>query len=66
MCVRNVLVEDFGTVEEVPNWNAAKDVHRYGLLEHDPKHKVPSWATEGYDLEAEAESSRAVHRPCCS
>ena len=64
--VRNVLVEGFGTVEEVPNWNAAKDMHGYGLLEHDPKRKVLSWATDGYDLEAEAESSRAVRRPCRS
>ena len=31
--LRNVLLESFGTVEEVPDWNAAKDVYGYGLLQ---------------------------------
>ena len=31
--IRNILVEGFGTVEEVSNWTSAKDVHGYGLLQ---------------------------------
>ncbi|KIM59470.1 hypothetical protein SCLCIDRAFT_126148, partial [Scleroderma citrinum Foug A] len=55
--IRNILLEGFGTVEEVLNWSAAKDVYGYGLLHQKTKHKVPSFATDGY--EDEVESSRA-------
>jgi len=40
-------VEGFGTVEQVPNWSGAKDVHGYGLPEQDSKCKckLPSFVT---------------------
>ena len=49
--IRNILVEGFGTVEEVSNWTGAKDVHGYGLLQQDSnyKRKLPSFVTGGYD-----------------
>ena len=46
--LRNILVEGFGTVKEVPNWSPAQDVHGYGLLHHKGK-RLPPWVTEGYD-----------------
>ena len=46
--LRNILVEGFGTVKEVPNWSPAQDVHGYGLLHRKGK-CLPAWVTEGYD-----------------
>ena len=58
--LRNVLLEGFGTVEEVPDWNAAKDVYGYGLLQREEKRKAPSYVTSArYDAE---ESARPVRQ----
>ena len=56
----NILVEGFGTVQEMPNWSGAKDVYGYGLLQQDlkHKHKLPSFVTGEYDGGA---VSRNVH-----
>ena len=43
--VRHILLEGFGTVDEVPNWSGAKDVFGYGLLQRPIKRKAPSWVT---------------------
>ena len=58
--VRDILLEGFGTVEEVPNWSLAKDAYGYGLLKTaGKKRKIPSYATDGYEVES---SPRAVRR----
>ena len=50
--LKNILLEGFGMVEEVPNWSAAKDVYGYGLLQWEGKHKVPSYMTSArYNVE---------------
>jgi len=54
--IRNILLEGFGTVEEIPNWSPRKDVPGYGLLKFERKRKLPSYATSGYD----GDSSRSV------
>ena len=46
--IRNILLEGFGTVAEVPNWSGAKDVFGYGLLQRPIKRKAPSWVTVGH------------------
>ena len=43
--LRNVLLEGFGTVKEVPDWSAAKDPYGYGLLQQEAKRKAPSYVT---------------------
>ena len=43
--LRNILLEGFGTVEEVPNWSATKDVYGYGLLQQVEKRKLPLYMT---------------------
>ena len=60
--IRNILVEGFGTAQEMPNWSGTKDVYGYGLLQQDlkHKHKLPSFVTGEYDGGA---VSRNV-RPC--
>jgi len=57
--LRNILVEGFGTVKEVPNWSPAQDVHGYRLLHRKGKCLLP-WVTEGYDSN-EAGSPRPAH-----
>lgn len=67
--VRDILIEGFGTVEDVPDWSPAKDAYGYGLLRTRTgsgpgaakKRKLPSYATEGYD-EAESSSRPSVRR----
>ena len=51
--IRDILLEGFGTVEQVQNWSGTKDVHGYGLLQTDSKrkHKIPSFATGRYNNE---------------
>ena len=50
--LRKILLEGFGTVEEVPNWSAVKDVYGYGLLQWEAKRKAPSYVTSArYDAE---------------
>ncbi|KAI6008563.1 hypothetical protein EDC04DRAFT_2610909 [Pisolithus marmoratus] len=43
--IRDILLEGFGTVKEVPNWSGHKDAHGYGLLKGNAKHKFPPYAT---------------------
>ena len=58
--LRKILLEGFSTVEEVPNWSAAKDVYGYGLLQWEAKHKAPSYVTSArYNAE---DSPRPVRR----
>lgn len=55
--VRDILLEGFGTVKEVPNWSPKKDAFGYGLLRTtgagttrtSKKRKLPSFATDGYE-----------------
>ncbi|KAF8546315.1 hypothetical protein OG21DRAFT_1491349 [Imleria badia] len=43
--IRDILLEGFGMVEEVPNWSPAKDTHGYGLLKTaGKKRKIPSYS----------------------
>ncbi|KAI6027635.1 hypothetical protein BKA83DRAFT_4490183 [Pisolithus microcarpus] len=51
--IRDILLEGFGTVEEVPNWSGHKDMYGYGLLRENAKRKYPSYAT-----------TRVVRRRC--
>ena len=37
--IRDILLEGFGTVEEVLNWSGANNVEGYGLLQQDSQHK---------------------------
>ena len=60
--IRNILLEGFATVEEVSNWSAAKDVHGYSLLQQNTKHKLPSYATNGYKAEEDGARPRDAHR----
>ncbi|KAI5984373.1 hypothetical protein EDC04DRAFT_2615759 [Pisolithus marmoratus] len=43
--IRDIFLEGFGMVKEVPNWSGHKDVHGYGLLKGNAKHKFPPYAT---------------------
>ncbi|KAI6012332.1 hypothetical protein EDC04DRAFT_2609511 [Pisolithus marmoratus] len=43
--IRDILLEGFGTVKEVPNWSGHKDMHGYGLLKGNVKHKILPYAT---------------------
>ncbi|KAI6005575.1 hypothetical protein EDD15DRAFT_2358725 [Pisolithus albus] len=43
--IRDILLEGFGMVEEVPHWSGHKDVYGYGLLRENAKCKYPSYAT---------------------
>ena len=60
----DILLEGFDTVEEIPNWNAHKDVYGYGLLNKGSrKCKLPPYVTAEYSGgKAESESSRAVRQ----
>jgi hypothetical protein len=62
--VREILLEGFGTVKEVPDWSPAKDAYGYGLLRAKgpgKKRKLPPYVTDGYD-EAESSSRPSVRR----
>ena len=60
--LRKILLEGFSTVEEVPNWSAAKDVYGYSLLQWEVKHKAPSYMTSAwYDTE---DSPQPVRQAC--
>ena len=59
--IRDILLEGFGTVEEIPNWSPRKDVPGYGLLKSGKKRKLPPYATNEYTVE----SSRSVHTWYC-
>ena len=60
--LRNILLEGFGMVEEVPNWSAAKDVYGYGLLKREGKRKAPSYVTSArYDVEESSRPARRAH-----
>ena len=62
--IRDILVAGFGTVEEVPSWSGAKDIHGYGLLQQDTKRKLPPcYATNGYETSGE-DSEGQVTRRC--
>ena len=56
--IRDILLEGFATVEEIPNWSSHKDVYGYGLLNRDlKKRKLPPYVTAEYVAVDEAESS---------
>ena len=59
--IRDILLEGFGTVEEIPNWSPRKDLSGYGLLTSTKKRKLPSFATSRY----EAHPSRSVRTWYC-
>ena len=61
--IRNILLEGFGTVEEIPDWSAHMDVYGYGLLSEDTKkRKLPSYVTAEYVADEAESSSRVIHR----
>ena len=48
--IRDILLEGFGTVEEVSDWSPRKDVSGYGLLKSGKKRKLPPYAMDEYTV----------------
>ncbi|KAI6023054.1 hypothetical protein BKA83DRAFT_4627261 [Pisolithus microcarpus] len=49
--IRDILLEGFGTVEEVPNWSGHKDVYGYGLLRENTEQTATSKVSHASYLE---------------
>ena len=59
--IRDILLEGFGTLKEIPDWSPRKDVSGYGLLKSRTKRRLPPYAMNKYTVD----SSWSVHTRHC-